>query len=60
MIKLDVFDHMQSKGKVMYFKDFVNGRLKWRSSQDKVILCTDHEGEYTSDEFEDYLKRVGI
>ena len=31
MIKPDMFEYMLSKGKVMYFKNFVNGSLKWRS-----------------------------
>ena len=54
-----MFRHIQSKEKVMYLKGFVNGSLKWRSSQHTVSVLTTNVNLANSDEYENYLKREG-
>lgn len=54
-----MFRHKQSKEKVMYLKDFVNGSLKWRSSQHTVSVLTTSVSLANTDEYENYLKREG-
>lgn len=53
-----MFRHKQSKEKVMYLKDFVNGSLKWRSSQHTVSVLTTSVSLANTDEYENYLNEL--